>query len=651
MPPEPRVYSNRYEIVRSIARGGMSEVFYAHDRHLDRSVAIKVLSRELSRDPKFVERFRREAQAAANLAHANIVAVYDWGQEDDTYFIVMEYVDGESLSDLLRRDRVLGPDRAAGIAGAIAAGLAFAHRSGIVHRDVKPGNVLISTEGAVRVTDFGVARAESDTALTQTGSVMGTATYFSPEQAQGHAVDGRSDVYSLGVVLYEMVTGSPPFSGDNPVAVAFQHVREPVPPPRSVNAKVPRALEDIIMTALCKDPAARYRRIEDFRSALGRFRQGRGSRGVTGPLPLGEPATATRAQPAPTATAAEPVVAKPVVAESTATESTATGVARTIVPRMIEPPPRRRSPWAVAGVAALIMVIVGSIGVLVAREFDTLRGGHATGEVPNVVRTPFLDIEAATRILTDDGFAVEIDLVDNDLAPEDSVLSQTPVGGTLLKEGDTVTLGVSNGPGEATVPEVVGTDVATATTLATDAGFRVSTREEASVDIDAGFVIRSIPGPGTSQRKNSRVTLVVSTGAPDITVPDVVGLDSSDAAGRLGRAGLRVDTISEASDSVDQDLVISTNPAPGARAPEGSAVTMVVSSGRSEVGVPNLIGDARSSAEQRVIDRGLSPRIESLPSPSAETGIVIDQFPVAGTLVEPGTTVRLGVGDGLLPDG
>src|SRR5438132_7538046 len=240
-----RVFSNRYEIQREIAQGGMAEVYLAHDPLLNRPVAMKALFPEYAREPSFAERFRREAQAAANLNHPNIVGIYDWGQEEGTYFIVMEYVEGRSLRDLIRSEGPIDAGRAADITAEIASALAFAHRSGVVHRDVKPGNVLITPQGNVKVTDFGIARAGASDGLTQTGSVMGTATYFSPEQAQGLAVDGRSDVYSLGVVLYELVCGVAPFVAESPVSVAYKHVREEPIPPRQRNPEVPAALETI----------------------------------------------------------------------------------------------------------------------------------------------------------------------------------------------------------------------------------------------------------------------------------------------------------------------------------------------------------------------------------------------------------------------
>ena len=236
----PQKLAGRYQLTAHIARGGMAEVFEANDLMLDRQVAVKILHRQFASTETFVARFRKEAQAAANLSHPNIVSIYDWGEEDETYFIVMELIRGRSLRDILKSEGVLLPRRAAEIAVEVASALEVAHRNRVIHRDNKPGNILLSPDGTVKVTDFGVARAWDDSQeLTRTGSVIGTATYFSPEQARGEAADGRSDIYSLGVVLYEMLTGRPPFSGETPVSVAYQHVATDPPAPSSLNPDVP----------------------------------------------------------------------------------------------------------------------------------------------------------------------------------------------------------------------------------------------------------------------------------------------------------------------------------------------------------------------------------------------------------------------------
>src|ERR1700733_8876071 len=272
----PRTYSGRYELTHLIARGGMAQVYRAMDRQLERPVALKVLFPELSVDRTFVERFRREAQAAANLSHPNIVPVFDWGEDAGAYFIVMEYINGRPLSAVLRDPQRMPPRQIAMIGAGVAAALAFAHRHGVIHRDVKPGNVLITPDGEVKVTDFGIARAvNTEESLTQTGAVMGTAAYFSPEQAEGKGVDARSDIYSLGVVLYEMAAGRPPFTGDSPVAVASKHVRDTPELLRTLNPAVPPALEAVIMKAMAKDPNARYGSAEEMRADLLRFTEGR----------------------------------------------------------------------------------------------------------------------------------------------------------------------------------------------------------------------------------------------------------------------------------------------------------------------------------------------------------------------------------------
>ena len=286
---EQVVLNGRYELHRRVGRGGMAEVYLARDRLLDRLVAIKILFPEFATDPSFVARFRREAQAAANLNHPNIVGVYDWGKERGTYYIVMEYVDGQTVSEILRNDGPIEAKRAAGIAADVAAALGFAHRKGVVHRDVKPGNVLITKTGEVKVADFGIARAMTATSednLTQTGSVMGTATYFSPEQAQGKPVDARSDLYSLGVVLYEMAAGKPPFSADSPVAIAYKHVQEPIPSLGEAAPGVPRDYEAITLRALAKDPDDRYADGAAMRADLLRFREGQPIAAVN-PVPTG----------------------------------------------------------------------------------------------------------------------------------------------------------------------------------------------------------------------------------------------------------------------------------------------------------------------------------------------------------------------------
>jgi serine/threonine-protein kinase len=619
-----RVFTNRYEIEREIARGGMAEVYLARDRLLDRPVALKALFPEYAREPSFVERFRREAQAAANLNHPNIVAIYDWGQESGTYFIVLEYVEGRSLRDLIRTEGPLEPHQAADVAAEIAAALAFAHRAGVVHRDVKPGNVLLTRSGGVKVTDFGIARAGAGDGLTQTGSVMGTATYFSPEQAQGLAVDGRSDVYSLGVVLYEMVTGVAPFAGDSPVAVAYKHVREDVVPPSQRNPDVPPALEQIVLTALAKDPDHRYQTADDLRADLLRFRRGR-------PL-AAAPVTALVAE-------------VPSAAVQAATGAYA-GSATVQAPRLPPPPPgapppmggpRRRGPFATV-VTILVLVLVVAAIVLVAQ----LAGGDRPQvTVPDVTT---LHLEEARAALEDEGFDVEVVREANEDVDEDIVFDQDPAGGDTAEEGSEVKIFVSAGSGTEEIPELEGVEVNEAQAVLEDLGFEVATETEANADIGAFRVIRTEPEAGEEVAVGETVTIIVSTGPPLVPVPDVDGRSEADASEALRAEGFAVRVEREPSSEVDEGLVIRTEPAGGDEARQGSEVVLVVSTGEERVEVPLVVGLTEEDANALLDGLGLSSRRIEQPSTSFNDGKVIAQDPPAGTEVDPGAEVVLTIG-------
>ncbi len=556
-----QVFSERYEILRHIARGGMAEVYLARDLMLDRKVALKVLFPELSTDRSFVERFRREAKAAANLSHPNIVPIYDWGEADDTYFIVMEYVDGRPLSSLIRAEGPLLADRAAVIGAAVANALAFAHRNGVIHRDVKPGNVLLDTNGHVKVTDFGIARAgNTDENLTQTGAVMGTATYFSPEQAQGQSVDARSDVYSLGVMLYEMVTGRPPFSGDSAVSIAYKHVREQPPTPREVNSAIPPAFEKIILQAMAKDPSDRYPGAEELRADLLRYRQGRNVMAV--PPAVVAPAQAageTRAVP---------------VASDGGTRLAPAAVVEEVGPAPEPPPQRKTSAYVIllfVMLAALILLLF-----LLGRTLGVF--GRDSAEriaVPSVIGQT---ADQADRMLTDLGFQVERRL-ENHEAQANVVFAQDPPPDTRLDKGDRVIIRISQGPATVPVPNVVGQAEDDARAELTRAGFMVATETQPDDRSPAGRVIRQEPRASTPAAKGSTVTLTVSTGREKVQVPSVVGKDAQAAAAELTRAGLRVNSTQELSTSMEAGRVIRTDPSGGIEVNKGTVVTMVVSSG------------------------------------------------------------------------
>jgi eukaryotic-like serine/threonine-protein kinase len=559
-PAGPTVFNDRYELHRKLAQGGMANVYLARDLLLDRPVAVKVLFPEHARDDAFVERFRREATAAANLNHPNVVAIYDWGQQHGTYYIVMEYVEGRPLSDIIRTEGPLHPDRAAEITADVASALAFAHRNGVVHRDVKPGNILITGTGQVKVADFGIAQASSNADatqnLTQAGAVMGTATYFSPEQAQGLPVDPRSDLYSLGCVLYEMLTARPPFAGDSPVAIAYKHVQEQPFPPSTINPTVPAALEAVDMKLLQKDPADRYASADDLRADLRRFLENQPV------LALGAAGAAATVAGVGAGLAAlgDATVAVPAAAPPT-------GAA----PPYVEEPGRKRTGLYV-GLLVVLLLLVAGILFFVGRNLGSTTKQVA---VPSVTGQSAAD---ATSQLESAGFKVNATTRQNDSIKEGEVFDQDPKGGVKADEGALVTIVVSSGAGKVDVPSVVGKTQAQATSLLTNAGFVPQVVQQPDDTIKAGEVISQSPAGGQAD-KGSTVIITVSSGVAQVSVPSVAGDDLAGASAALGAAGFKVTSIQQSSTSVASGTVIGTNPAAGTQMAKGSTVQVIVSSG------------------------------------------------------------------------
>jgi serine/threonine-protein kinase len=620
-----QVFSNRYEIEREVARGGMAEVYLARDQLLNRPVALKVLFPEYAREPSFVERFRREAQAAANLNHPNIVAIYDWGQEGGTYFIVMEYVEGRSLRDLLRAEGPLDPHEAAEIAAEIAAALAFAHRSGVVHRDVKPGNVLITRNGNVKVTDFGIARAGTSDALTQTGSVMGTATYFSPEQAQGQMVDGRSDVYSLGVVLYEMVTGVAPFTGDSPVSVAYKHVREDPPAPSRRNPEVPPELEQIILTAMAKDPNLRYQTADDMRSDLLRFRRGRPLAAAPVTALVTEVPSATVAQAAG-AYAAAATIATPRVDDRG---------------RYAEGPTyeRKRRPWITT-----TLVLLGLAAAIALILFAAIKLGdkqsHVT--VPNEVGK---QVTAAQQSLQAQHLIPAITKV-ADSRTAGLVINQNPAAGTNVAKDSTVKLFVSSGAALKTIPpDIVNETYDAAQKELSSLLFVVQRHDQASDTVPPNLVISSTPAPGTQAPQGSIVVLVVSSGPQQFVIPDLTGDTLDQAKAELTSVGFTggFNSAQEASATVPVGIYTRTDPPKGTKLAKNKPITIYTSSGPATTAVPSVIGQPVAAAQTTLTNSGFKSSIVYT-FDDANVGIVLDQSPPPNSLEAPGTNIVLTVG-------
>jgi beta-lactam-binding protein with PASTA domain/tRNA A-37 threonylcarbamoyl transferase component Bud32 len=621
-----RVLSGRYELSNLVARGGMAEVYRAHDRLLDRPVALKILFPELSVDRSFVERFRREAQAAANLSHPNIVPVFDWGEDMGTYFIVMEYVDGRALSSILRTAGPLHPDRAAEIAADVAAALAYAHRHGVIHRDVKPGNVLITEEGTVKVTDFGIARAvNTEESLTQTGAVMGTATYFSPEQAEGQGVDARSDIYSLGVVLFEMVTGRPPFLGDTPVAVASKHVRENPPLPRQINSAIPPALEAVIMKCMAKDPQHRYASGEELRADLLRFREGRG-------VSAGVPPTVMTPAVGATSTM-EPVGGR------TQTMRSVTAVEE-----------EKHSRTGLYG--ALLAVLLVALAVVVAFLGNSLGWwsfNSNTVTLPNLVGQ---NLTKAESTLQAEGLKFTVTADKSSNQPNTVVVRTQPGAGTKMTKGQRVTLVTGNVGNKVAVPDVTNQSVTFAESQLTGMNLRAQPQPSSNCT-QQNVVCSQSPPAGTEVNPGSTVilftaatpTTTTTTTNPNTQVPDVSGLTVAQACNELGLKGFTCGSQTQQSSNVYQaGYVISTNPPAGTPEPEGTTVNLVVSSGAASAPVPNVVGDTPNQASATITQSGFTPQPNcqsSAPttSPPQAPDKVYSQSPPAGTQAPQGSIV------------
>lgn len=630
--PAP-VYGGRYELRNQIARGGTAQVYLARDLLLDRPVALKVLFPELSTDHSFVERFRREAQAAANLMHPNIVQVFDWGESDRTYFIVMEYIDGEPLSSIIRTQAPLGGPQAASIASDIAKALSYAHRHGVVHRDVKPGNVLITADGQVKVTDFGIARAiGTDEQVTQTGLVMGTATYFSPEQAQGLAVDARSDVYALGVVLYEMLTGRPPFSGESPVAIAYQHVREQPPSPRTLNPAIPAALEAIVLQAMAKLPAERYVSADEMKADLDRFVHGQTvlaspprAGGTTGPVTtvLGAAAGGPAGLVGPDTSVVDVV-----------------GGAR---------PPRAQkstTPWWLAG-GFLLLVAIGIVVWFGGRSLGYF-GGKTRFPVPSVVGKT---ASAAEGILRQQGLKVTTSnrqASATQIGRVGTVASQEPTVPQEVTAGDTVRVVIWASPASATVPSVTDQIQANAVGALQNAGFHATVKyvEATNTSEKQGYVVRQNPGAFSSKPQGSNVTIYVVQGSKLVTVPQVSGDTVAAATVRLISSGFKVSSATpqtQLSSSVPAGDVVSTSPAAGQQEQPGTTVSLVLS--RGSVPVPDVVGDTVSAAEQAITQAGLTYRLAPQNNVAPDqVGLVVASGPQANVQVATGRQVVIFVG-------
>ncbi|WP_280397303.1 Stk1 family PASTA domain-containing Ser/Thr kinase [Nocardia carnea] len=629
----PKNLSSRYELGEIIGFGGMSEVHRARDLRLNRDVAIKVLRADLARDPTFYLRFKREAQNAAALNHPAIVAVYDTGEAEvdggPLPFIVMEYVDGDTLRDIVRNEGPLPPRRAMEVIADVCAALDFSHNAGIVHRDMKPANIMINRAGAVKVMDFGIARAIADAAnpMTATAAVIGTAQYLSPEQARGETVDARSDVYSVGCVLFEILTGEPPFTGDSPVAVAYQHVREDPRLPSLVYEGVPRELDSVVLEAMAKNPANRYQSAAEMRADLIR---------VLGGQKPGAPMVMTDEDRTTMLGPAQPPARGQHRLDDDDLDDYDDGHRG-----------NRRMAYIAAGVVAAVVVAFGLFWMLI-----------GPGARPDQVAVPDLSnltTSEGEQKLEALGFDVAIQEKPDGRITAGRVISTQPLGGSRADEGSTITMQVSTGPQQVPVPQLTGLSQQEAAQELNRVGLQVhpEAKRGPSKPEEKDKVIAQEPSPGIEIDAGSQVTLTVGSGPEQVFVPDVVGQLIDRAQPNLEGAGFKIE-IREVQSARPRGEVLSTSPAGGSNADKGSTITVQVAQS-DRISMPNLVGLSAAEVVDTLRESGWQGsvnqvrQITQITLNSDQAGKVLSQQPSAGTTVPSSTTVT--VNTGVLPLG
>jgi beta-lactam-binding protein with PASTA domain/predicted nucleic acid-binding protein len=614
------VIDGRYEVLSRIGAGGMAEVYLARDQLLGRQVAVKLLHHRFAEDQEFVERFRREASSAAGLSHPNVVAIFDRGEWDGTYYIAMEYLPGRSLKTVVRERGPLAPAAAIDVVIQVLRAAGFAHRRGVIHRDLKPHNVILDEEGRAKVTDFGIARAGASD-MTLTGSIMGTAQYLSPEQAQGHAVSAASDVYAVGIVLYELLTGAVPFDGETAVTIALKQVSVAPASPSVLAPAVPAALDAVVLRALAKDPAQRFADADEFIAALEHVRR-------TLPAGAGGGAPTTPAGNGPVAPPfASAALLLPMEGPAgAAADDDPDAAARR----------RRRKWWWIAGAVGLALAAGAALLLLLSSPKAQVTVPDVTGQTQ----------QTALPRLTAVGL-VPVSIQASSLsAPAGVVTGENPPHGSVVDKGTRVTITVSSGPGTATLPEVKGLTGPQAESRLTKAGFKPTLQSRPSATVEQGLVISTEPSGDTVAQAGSPVTVFVSSGPAQVRVPAVVGQSEAEAKASLRAAGLQPGTVTRQS-SADQSpgTVLSQSPAAESSVPTGQQVSLAVAQAPQEVPVPRVVGHSEAQAAGELGQAGFKPKsVSRTVTNPAEVGIVLTQSPAGGRQAHRGATVTITVG-------
>jgi beta-lactam-binding protein with PASTA domain/tRNA A-37 threonylcarbamoyl transferase component Bud32 len=641
------LFDGRYRILRKLGSGGMANVYLGEDEELGRRVAIKILNERYANDDLFIERFRREAKSAAGLSHPNIVSIYDRGEAEGTYYIAMEVIEGRSLKELIITRGALPVGTAIGFAKQLLEALRFAHRHGVIHRDIKPHNVLVSadqhakaSEPRLKVTDFGIART-GPSQMTEAGSIMGTAQYLSPEQARGAPVTAASDLYSAGVVLYEMLTGKVPFTGDSAIEIAMKHVNDLPAAPSSLRPEIPLELDQIVLRALAKDPEDRYQTAEEFIEDLERVEAG---------LPI------SRA----TSTAATAVLAGAAGGQlaGESTELLSEGPTRVVAPPQpprtarrpppdypppsrYDEPPRKRRRWVPWLLVALLIAGAVLAGWWAYNQIQDQLEESAPVGVPLVEGLPR---NLAVERIEAAGLEADVEEESSTEVERDIVIEQSPREGTQVSKGSTVTITVSTGPAQVEVPRLVGLTYEEAVDALNDLGLEPQRREVFS-QRPVGQVTGQDPRAGEIVDEGSRVEVRVSKGVQQIGVPDVLGQSEASARAELEDAGFAVAVSQASSDDTPEGLVSAQSPSAGTEADRGSTVQITISTGPELVEVPDVIDEDMGTARAIIRDAGLRPAtvFEDVTDP-AQHGIVLDQDPGGGSEASPGSTVTILVG-------
>ncbi|WP_076465499.1 Stk1 family PASTA domain-containing Ser/Thr kinase [Actinomyces mediterranea] len=648
MADSARRLAGRYEVRSLIGRGGMAEVHLGFDWRLSRTVAIKMLRSDLAQDSVFLARFRREAQSAASLNHPNIVAVYDTGEEIVTGangralsvpYIVMEYVEGHTVKELLSDGTPVPINEAIQIVSGVLSALEYSHAQHLVHRDIKPGNIMLTNTGKVKVMDFGIARAltDSQATMTQTNAVVGTAQYLSPEQARGEQVDARSDLYSTGVVLFELLTGRPPFIGDSAVSVAYQHVQQLAPTPSSITPDVPEALDRVVMKALAKDRDERYTSAGSMMADL--MRASHDGRVSAPDVAVWEQQT-TKLPPT------EEVGPTQTLPAAALSPSTATS---TIAAINGEKEQKKKHTGAIVGVIVIAVLLIAGIWYAL-----TNTGGQQTETVAvpaNLVGMTQAEaksaIEAAGLV-----FAISSETVSSEEVPEGNVAETNPASGTSAEKGSTVEVKLSSGSASVTIPDnLIGMkpEEAQAAIEALGLKWRTSSERVASESVSEGSVAELNPSAGSKVKKGETVTGKLSSGSDNVTIPDIIGMTQDQAREKLADVGLQVGSVETADDpSQEQNHVTTTVPAIGERAKKGDSVTLTLASGKVVI-QSGIVGMEQAAVSAALSNLTLSATVEEQYSDTVEKGYVISVSPGEGSIVPQRSTVIVTVSKGKKP--